>query len=183
MKRATYKLAGAVCAERGLVDVYGPADEKGNKPLVHKGVVIETPEAETHEELLSLMEDGKEAFADKLAQGQLDIIRQRKIREAAEDMLTAAILNGEKVEIDAGSMKGEEVDFGAHSQDERVEAVRDRLQAIGDEYVYGSRGPATGGATKVLKEKAGKVDKLAAAAASGELSEEEIAKLKSLGIL
>lgn len=183
MNRATYKLAGQVCAERGLVDVYGPADDKGNKPLIHKGLEITTPEATSHEELLSLMEDGKESHADKLAQGQLDIIRQRKIREAAEDALTAAILNGERVEMDAGSYKGETVNFADQSEDDRKEAVRDRLQAIGDEYVYGARGAATGGAAKVVKEKAARADKLTAAAASGELSEAEIEKLKALGIL
>lgn len=186
MKTASYTLAGEVAAERGLANVFGPEDKDGNKALVRAGVTITTPEAETMEEFLTLMEDGKQEHALKLAQGQLDIIRQRKIREAAEDKMTAAILNGEKVKLDRDldgiGAVDDEVNFGDYSDDDRREAVRLRCQAVGDSYLYGSRGPSTG-AGKVVKERAAKQQKLEAAVASGDLSAEEIEKLKSLGIL
>lgn len=191
MKHALYTLSGAVAAERGLADVFGPEEMKdgkptGNRPLIRKGLEVKTPEAESMDEFLTLMEDGKQEHALKLAQGQLDIIRQRKIREAAEDKTTAAILNGEKIKLDT-DLEGigavdEEVNFGDYSEEDRREAVRLRCQAVGDAYLYGSRGPSTG-AGKVVKEKAAKVTKLEAQAAAGELSDEEIATLKKLGLL
>lgn len=186
MKQAIYTLSGAIATERRLADEYGEANAEGVKPLVRKGVEVKTPEAESVEEFLSLMEDGKPEHMLRLAQGQLDIIRQRKIREAAEDKVTAAILNGEKVKLDMDleglGVEGDEVNFGEYSEDDRREAVRIRCQAVGDAYIYGSRGPSTG-AGKVTKERAQKQQKLEAAVASGSLSEEEIEKLKSLGIL
>jgi hypothetical protein len=185
MKTANYKLAGAICAERGLADEIGQ-DKDGKKIVTREGVVITTPEAESYEEFLSLVEDGKAEHALRLAQGQLDIIRQRKIREAAEDEVTADILNGKKVKLDIGmgdyGEEGAEVDFSDLDADQRRDAVRARCQAIGDAYVYGSRTAGTG-AGKVTKEKAAKMSKLETAAASGELDEDTLAKLKELGVL
>lgn len=186
MKTAIYVLAGAIASERGLATIYGPEDKDGNRPVVRKGLEITTKEAENVDEFLTLVEDGKPEHMLKLAQGQRDIIVQRKIRDAAEDKTTAAILAGEKVKLDIDmegvGAEGDEVNFGEFSEDDRREAVRIRCQAVGDSYLYGSRGPSTGG-SKVTKEKAAKVTKLEQQAASGELSEEEIATLKKLGLL
>jgi hypothetical protein len=187
MKTATYALAGAICAERGLAAEYGPPDKDGNKPLIREAVKITTPEAENVGEFLTLMEDGKEEHMLRLAQGQLDIIRQRKIREAAEDAVTAAILDGKTeveldVAIDGVGAEGDKITTADYSETDRREIVRARCQAIGDAYVYGSRGPSTGGG-KVTKEKAAKQTKLEAAVAAGELTEAEIEKLKSIGAL
>jgi hypothetical protein len=185
MKSAKYALAGLVAAERGLAAEY-TTDAEGNKKLVRAALEIETPEAENVEEFLTLVEDGKEEHMLRLAQGQMDIIRQRKIREAAEDTITADILAGKTVELDVTlegiGAEGEKADFGSLDEADRREAVRARCQAIGDAYKYGSRAPGTG-AAKVTKEKAAKVDKLAAAASAGELDEATVAKLKELGII
>lgn len=186
MKYALYTLSGAVAAERGLADVFGPEDKDGNKPLVRKGVEIKTREAETLAEMNQLVEDGKDENVKKLAQAQLDIIVQRKIREAAEDKVTADIISGAKIKLDRDlegiGAEGDEINFGEYSEDDRREAVRLRCQDVADSYVYGPRGPSTG-AGKAVKEKAAKVSKLEAQAAAGELSDEEIATLKKLGLL
>lgn len=187
MKTATYALAGLIAAERKLAAEYGPADKDGNKPLLREAMKVTTPEAETMEEFLTLMEDGKMEHALRLAQGQLDIIRQRKIREAAEDTITADILAGKNgVELDVAiegvGAEGDKVDLSDYNESDLREIVRARCQAIGDAYQYGARGPATGG-SKVVKEKAAKIDKLNVAAAAGDLDEATIAKLRELGIL
>jgi hypothetical protein len=186
MKTAKYKLAGEIAAERGLADVFGPADDKGKKTLLREGVVIETPEAESTSEFLTLMEDGKEEHMLRLAQGQLDIIRQRKIREAAEDEVTADILAGKKVkaDVDMGDYgtEGEEIDFSTLDDDQRRDAVRVRCQAIGNAYTYGSRAPSTGG-SKVVKEKAAKQTKLQTTAAAGQLTDENVQQLLEIGVL
>lgn len=186
MKTALYTLSGAIAAERGLADVFGPEDKDGNKPLIRKGVEIKTREAETLEEMTQLVEDGKPDNVKKLAQAQLDIIVQRQIRNAAEDKVTAAILNGETVTLDSDlegvGAEGDKVDFSGYSEDDRREVVRLRCQAVADSYVYGGRGPSTG-AGKVTKERAQKQQKLEAAAASGDLDPETIEKLKALGVI
>lgn len=161
MKSAIYKLSGEIAQERGI-----------------KGLEIKTREAENMDELLSLVKDGKEEHVRNAAQGAIDIVVQRMIRNGAEDDVTLNILQGKKVteEMDA-DFAG---DYADMSEDERRETVQTRLQGIADSYLYGSRGPSSGG-SKVVKEKAAKVDAVAAAAAAGNLSPETIEELKKLG--
>lgn len=156
MKQAEYVIAGNVAKERGLA-----------------GLKVTTPEAENHEELLSLMADGKEEHADKLAQGQLDIIRQRYIRNAIEDEVTADILAGKTIDG---------VDYSPLTEDERKEACRVRAQEVGDAYVYGSRAAGTGVAT-VTRKKAAQTDAVVAAAKSGQLSAKTLKELAALGFV
>lgn len=158
MRNATYKLAGEVAKERGLA-----------------GIEINLREAESLDEFHTLVQDGKSENVLKLAQGQLDIIVQRYVRNAAEDEVTADILAGKTVEIN-----GEKTDFSGYDADERMEAVKQRIQEVADTYLYGARGPSTGTA-KVTKEKAAKVDKVMEAAKSGALSDSAKAELAALG--
>lgn len=161
MKSAVYKLSGEMAQERGI-----------------KGLEIKTREAENMQEILTLVKDGKEEHVLNAAQGAIDIVVQRMIRNAAEDDVTLAILAGKTVKEDEDAdFAG---DYSGHSDEERKDAVQTRLQQVADTYLYGSRGPSSGG-SKVVKEKAAKVDAVAAAAAAGNLSPETIEELKKLG--
>lgn len=161
MKVATYKLAGEVSKTAGIA-----------------GMEIGTREAETTEEFLTLVKDGKPEHMLQLAQSALDIIVQRYIRNGAEDEVTAAILAGKTVTKEQD--EAYEGDYSSHSDDERRDVVKQRLQGISDAYVYGSRGPATG-ASSVTKKKAAMADNVAKAAAEGKLSDAAKAELAALG--
>lgn len=135
IKRATYKLAGDV-------------------PEALRGMELSMPEAETDEAFDSLVENGA-SDRRKLAQGALDINRQRVFRTAA---------NSEEV-----------VKLIAEG---KVDDAKAAVQAAGDTYIYGASNRGTG-AGAVTKAKAAKADAIAqAAAADPELA----AKLAALGI-
>lgn len=158
MKRVEYVIAGAVAKERGLA-----------------GMIVTTPEAENHGELLTLMADGKEEHSDRLAQGQLDIIRQRVIRNVIEDEVTADILAGKKI-------SGDDTDYAALDLDGRNKACVARAQEAGDAYVYGARAQGTGVAT-VTRKKAAQTDSVVAAAKAGQLSPKTLKELAALGFV
>lgn len=161
MKSAIYKLSGEMAAERGI-----------------KGLEIKTREAENRDEILTLVKDGKEEHVISAAQGAIDIVVQRMIRNAAEDDVTLAILQGKTVkDEDDAEYAG---DYSDMSDEDRRATVQARLQGVADTYLYGSRGPSTG-TTKATKEKAAKVDAVETAAKSGNLSPETIEELKKLG--
>lgn len=161
MKSAIYKLSGEMAQERGI-----------------KGLEIKTREAETLDELLTLVKDGKQEHVNSAAQGAIDIVVQRMIRNAAEDDITLAILQGKTVkDEDDAEFAG---DYADVSSEDRTETIRQRLQGVADAYLYGSRGPSTG-SSKVTKEKAAKADAVEAAAKAGTLSAETIAELAKLG--
>jgi len=132
------------------------------------GIVIKTREAENLEEFHTLVENGSPEAVLTLAQSALDIIVQRHIRNGAESEAVANILHGKT---------HDGTDYSEMDEAERLEAVRQLLQNIADEYVYGQRQPGLGG-SKVVKEKAGNFDKVAAAAAN---DPELAAKLAALG--
>lgn len=155
MKQAEYKLAGTI-------------------PEVLRGRTVKTPEAETTEEFLTLVKDGNEDHMRRLAQGGLDIIRQRKIREFCESEEVAAALAGKTVKWD----DTDEVQYGEFSEDERVSDILDRAQEVGNAYVYGSQ-PAGTGTGKVTKAKAAQLDKAVEAAKNDPAL---AAKLAALGI-
>lgn len=152
MKTSEYKIAGAIAKERGL-----------------DGILIRTREAESLEELSQLVENGDPENVRKLAQGQLDIIVQRKIRDYVESDEAADILAGKTVD-------GE--DFGAHSDDERKQVVAERAQAVSDDYLYGGRAAGSGAGAKAKKAVATVATLGAAAANDPELAK----KLAELGI-
>lgn len=155
MKQADYKLAGDI-------------------PSGLQGQIVKTREAETQEEFLTLVEDGKQEHMLRLAQGALDIITQRKIREFCATEEVAAALAGKTVKWS----EGDEVEYGEYSEAERIADVVSRAQDVADTYTYGSR-PAGTGAGKVTKTKAAQLDKaVEAAKADPELA----AKLAALGI-
>ena len=135
IKRQTYKLAGDV-------------------PEALRGMELSMPEAETDEAFDTLVENGA-SDRRKLAQGALDINRQRIFRTVANsDEVVKLIAEG------------------------KVDEAKAAVQAAGDGYVYGAtnRGTGTGAITKA---KAAKADAIAqAAAADPELA----AKLAALGI-
>lgn len=162
MKTATYKLSGETAQERGI-----------------KGMELKTREAETNEEMLTLVKDGKEEYVRNAAQSAIDIRVQAAIRAAAEDDVTLAILQGGKVTDEQDAEYAG--DYGSMDEAERRELIQTRLQSVSDAYVFGSnRGTGTG-ATKATKEKAAKVDAVVAAAAAGNLSPETIEELRKLG--
>lgn len=112
MKRAVYRIPAAVVAayaESG-VDL--------------KDQSLTTPESETLAEVHSLVENADPENVRKLAQGQLDIIRQRIIRNFLESD------DAKKLATEKG-----------------VPALLEAAQKEGDEYVYGARSAGTGAAT------------------------------------
>jgi hypothetical protein len=152
MKTSEYKIAGGIAKERAL-----------------DGILIRTREAESLEEFAQLVENGDPENVRKLAQGQLDIIVQRKIRDYVESEEVADILAGKTVD-------GE--DFGAHTEEERKQVVAQRAQAVSDDYLYGGRAAGSGAGTKAKKAVA-TVAQLASASAN---DPELAAKLAALGI-
>lgn len=152
MRTADYKLAGDI-------------------PEALKGKVVKTREAESLEELHQLVENGDEKHILRLAQGQLDIITQRKVREYVGSDEVGNILAGKIVG------EGEDaIDFSEMSDEERVQEVLNRAQAVSDDYAYGSRTTTPGGGKTAAVERDKKVR--AAAQADPELA----AKLAALGI-
>jgi hypothetical protein len=165
MKYAEYKLAGDIPAS--LL----PRTETRDGKEVKVPFTIKTREAETLTEMHALVENGDEKHVLRLAQGQYDIIVQRKIREYLASEEVADILAGKTVG------EGEDaVDFAAHTDDERIAEVLSRTQTVADEFAYGSRQSLPGGGKTAAVERDKKVR--AAAAADPELA----AKLAALGI-
>lgn len=152
MKTSEYKIAGAIAKERGL-----------------DGILVHTRDAETLEEFAQLVENGDPENVRKLAQGQLDIIVQRQIRNYVESEEVADILAGKTVD-------GE--DFAAHTEEERKQVVAQRAQEVSDTYSYGGRTAGTGASTKAKKAVATVATLGAAAANDPELAK----KLAELGI-
>lgn len=161
MKSAIYKVSGEMSQERGI-----------------KGLEIKTREAENMDEILTLVKDGKQEHVISAAQGAIDIVVQRMIRNAAEDDVTLAILQGKVVKDEDDAEYAE--DYADSSDEDRRATIQTRLQNVADTYLYGSRGPSTG-SSKVTKEKAAKTDAVEAAAKAGTLSAETIAELAKLG--
>lgn len=165
MRKAAYKLAGDIpAALLGRVEV---VDGKETKvPFV-----VNTREAESIEEMAQLVENGEQKHILRLAQGQLDIITQRKIREYLQSDEVADILAGKSVGEGADT-----TDFSEFEEDDRVAEVLRRAQEVADTYEYGSRSAVPGGGQKAAVERDKKVR--AAAAADPALA----AKLAELGI-
>lgn len=112
MKRAVYRIPAAVVAAYAEIGV----DLKDQS--------LTTPESETLAEVHSLVENADPENVRKLAQGQLDIIRQRIVRNYLESD------DAKKLATEKG-----------------VPALLEAAQKEGDEYVYGARNQGTGAAT------------------------------------
>lgn len=147
----------------------------GSVPDALRGVVIRTKDSQgSLDKMHLLVEDGKPENVARLAQAQLDIITQRKIRDAATSEEIEGILAGKVVEID-----GEKLDFADMSPEERKEYATGRLQAVADDYLYGARPLiAGGGAGKAGKAALGREADLKKAASQ---DPELAAKLAALG--
>jgi hypothetical protein len=131
----------------------------GSVPQSLLGAVIWTPEAKNIQGIAKLVEDGKEEHIVKLAQGALDVNRQRVIRAAANSKEVAEILSGEA----EGT-----ADL---STDERVAKAVEHIQSTSSAYTYGSitRGSGTGTNAKAKKFDAAKDRAKAAVQANPEL--------------
>lgn len=168
MKKAPYKLAGDI-----------PEVLLGTKSVVDGKTVltpftIDTQEAETLDEFRTQVENGEDKHILRLAQGAKDIITQRKVREFLSTDEVAAALAGKEVKWS----ESETVDYGAHSEEERIEDILVRAQEVADSFVYGSR-TVTVGVGKATKAAAADMAKAKEAAkADPELA----AKLAALGI-
>jgi hypothetical protein len=178
VRDSEYKLAGDIPeALRGTeqdVTVKGE-DGKETTKRVRVPFVIKIREAETLDEFTAnLVQDAKPDITLGLAQGQYDIVAQRKIREAANSDEIVGILSGKTVEID-----GEKLDFSTASDEERVEHALSVLAKLGGSYVHGGRSLVTGSSQK---RNAATGSAVAAAAKEGKLSPETIAELTKLGI-
>lgn len=136
MKTAIYKLAGDV-------------------PESLKGAEFNLGEAETDDELLTMVEDGKPEHMRKLAQQSLDIVKQRLLRSWA---------NSEEI----GKL------IVAKDFDGAVAKLREWL----GEYKYGSIVRGQGGGSAAAKQALEDKRKLAEAAAS---DPELQAKLRAIG--
>lgn len=124
MKRAIYRIPAAVVAAYAEIGV-----DLKDKTLT-------TPESETLQELHSLVENADSENVRKLGQGQLDIIRQRVMRNYLES-------------DDAKKI----------AQTDGVEKLLEAAQKEGDEYVYGARQQGTGAAT-VARQAKGAVESI-----------------------
>lgn len=177
MRNSEYKLAGDIPeALRGTEqDVTVKEGDKEVTKRVRVPFVISIREAETLDEFTAnLVQDAKPDVTLGLAQGQYDIVAQRKIREAANSDEIQGILAGKEVEID-----GEKLDFSTASEQERVEHALEVLGKIGGSYVHGGRTLVTGSSQK---RNAATGASVVAAAKEGKLSAETIAELQKLGI-
>lgn len=182
MRYAEYKLPAGVHPSLEPVQTGTTPDTKDAKGNVVKGKpiyeyrVIKTAEAESLDEFVhNLVEQDKpEDHTNSLAQAQLDIIKQRKIREAAQSQEVADMFDGKNP------------DTKDLSDDERLEYVLAYLQEVGDTYKYGSRPASTSGGNAVAKqalarEKAIKEAATQSPEVAAKLAELE-ATLASLGI-
>lgn len=178
MRHSEYKLAGDIPeALRGTEQDVTVKDEQGKETVkrVRVPFVIKIREAETLDEFTAgLVQDAKPDITLGLAQGQYDIVAQRKLREACNSEEILGILNGKEVEID-----GEKLDFSTASEQERVEHCLEVLGKIGEGYVHGGRSLVTGSSQK---RNAATGASVVAAAKEGKLSAETIEELKKLGI-
>lgn len=169
MKTQPYKLAGDI--PRALL---GRTVQKDGKDVLEP-YTVNMVEAETLDEFRQQVENGDDKHILRLAQGAIDIIRQRKVREFLQEDAVADALAGKLVKW----ADGDEQDYSGLDEDSIVEDILARAQSVADAFIYGSRPVSTGGAGKRAKEAVEKVGKLqAAAAADPELA----AKLAELGI-
>lgn len=175
MKRAEYKLPFGVNPALEPVETGRTPDTTTKDGTVIKGKpiytyrVVKTDEAETLDEFITTQveQDKPQEHTLSLAQAQLDIIKQRKIREWAAGEECDQILQG--------TAEGTE----DMSEDERIEHALQRAQEIGDEYKYGSRGPSTGGVNAQAKAALKKQKALDEAAASNPEVAAKLAELQA----
>lgn len=159
MKTAEYKLPMGVHPSFEPTEVTPEVRDASGKittKAVFAAKIIKTREAETLAEFgESLVETDKpESHVLSLAQGQYDIIVQRKVREFFQSSECADMMDGKTDDT-------KDLD-----EDARFTYVLGVGQAIADEYRYGSRGPATGGANAAAKKTHAQQAALAAAAAN-----------------
>lgn len=166
MKTADYKLNGDI--PRHLLGTFATVKaEDGTESEVRTPFSVKTREAETDEDMLALVEDGDAKHVRKLAQGQLDIIVQRNIRNYANsDEVLEALYGTKEPAADAEPVEG------------GVEAALELIQKFADEYLYGVTRTSSG-AGAGTKAKAKQADAVAAAAKN---DPELAAKLAALGI-
>lgn len=168
MKTQPYKLAGDIPKV-----LLGKSVERDGKTVLEP-YAINMIEAETLDEFRQQVEGGEEKHVLRLAQGAVDIVRQRKVREFLQTDEVSDALQGKTVKW----AEGDEVDYGQFDEDERVADVLSRAQDVADSFIYGSR-PVSTGTGKAVKADAADMRKAKEAAkADPELA----AKLAELGI-